>query len=371
MAETQHILQQAINLGTPKHTPRRAELKKQLGQSAAVFSAFRVHRQAEHLAGLLTDEHGHRRPFHQWAKEAQPYLNHQNRAWLQTEYNQAISRAHNEADWQRFKQDADLFPNLEWMPSTSITPGADHQPFWGTILPIEHPFWGEHRPGDRWGCKCQLRSTDAAPTAAPTGSALTAMRPAPGLGSAPGSGQLFSSDHPYYPTNCTACPYASITDKLRALASGKRNDCNNCKTVLRKIEELGPMAKSARKAVNVEMRSRAQKFVEKELPLVELSPKVSGYRKTYTIGSRSLILTKKFFDEVFAKSVRNNSCKQHMQTAMEVKEWLPKIQYVRSEMGKHHRCTFNVYIAEHNGLKLEIKTKVTDAEYLYNMRIVG
>lgn len=235
MAETQHIMQQAINLGTPKHTPRRAELKKQLGQSAAVFSAFRVHRQAEHLAGLLTDEHGHRRPFHQWAKEAQPYLNHQNRAWLQTEYNQAISRAHNEADWQRFKQDADLFPNLEWMPSTSITPGADHQPFWGTILPIDHPFWGEHRPGDRWGCKCQLRSTDAAPTAAPSGSALTAMRPAPGLGSAPGSGQLFSSDHPYYPTNCTACPYASITDKLRALASSKRPSCNKCKTLLKRI----------------------------------------------------------------------------------------------------------------------------------------
>ncbi|MCS2621089.1 hypothetical protein NXW11_24720 [Bacteroides thetaiotaomicron] len=61
----------------------------------------------------------------------------------------------------------DVLPNLKWMPSTSVTPGADHQIFWGTIRPIDDPFWNEHRPGDRWNCKCTLSSTDEAPTAVP------------------------------------------------------------------------------------------------------------------------------------------------------------------------------------------------------------
>jgi len=60
------------------------------------------------------------------------------------------------ADWQQFRREADVLPNLKWLPSTSPNPGADHQPFWNTILPIDHPFWAQHRPGDRWNCKCDL-----------------------------------------------------------------------------------------------------------------------------------------------------------------------------------------------------------------------
>ncbi len=52
-----------------------------------------------------------------------------------------MKRAHQAADWQQFMQEADVLPNLKWMPSTSPNPGADHMPFWGTILPIDDPFW--------------------------------------------------------------------------------------------------------------------------------------------------------------------------------------------------------------------------------------
>ena len=125
-------------------------------------------------------------------------LDHHVRHWLKTEYDTAVIRSRQAADWQRFEQYADILPNLEWMPSTSLHPGADHKVFWGTILPMNHPFWKAHRPGDRWNCKCSLSATDEPPTGAPPVSTDPKDQPAPGLDNNPGvDGKLFSDTHPY------------------------------------------------------------------------------------------------------------------------------------------------------------------------------
>ena len=150
------------------------------------------------IAAQLYDSNGILKPFKQWKEDVHPMLDHHVRHWLQTEYNTAVIRARQAADWQRFEQYADVLPNLEWMPSTSANPGADHQVYWGTILPINHPFWSAHRPGDRWNCKCSLSATDEPPTGAPRGSTAPKDQPAPGLDNNPGrDGKLFSDTHPY------------------------------------------------------------------------------------------------------------------------------------------------------------------------------
>ena len=41
-----------------------------------------------------------------------------------------------------------------------------------------------------------------------------------------------------------------------------------------------------------------------------------------------------------------------------------------NEQGIHHGFNFNVYRATYNGRTIEIKTKLTDAEYLYNIRFI-
>lgn len=220
LRETQAIFGKAIEKGVPRSTPHRTAFKQRLKTSTDVFSVFRVHRQAEDIAAHLTDEHGNRRSFGEWAERVQPYLNHQNRAWLQTEYSTAIRRAHDEADWVRFREDADIYPNLEWVPSTSAQPGADHKVFWGTVLPIGDEFWTEHRPGDRWNCKCSLRQTDKAPTATPRVSGAQ-HAPQPGLRAKPGSEEVFSEDHAYYPDGCSFCVFAKGLRGLMANLSSK------------------------------------------------------------------------------------------------------------------------------------------------------
>ena len=216
LRETQAIIGKAIEQGVPRSTPHRTAFKQRLKTSTDVFSVFRVHRQAEDIAAHLTDEHGNRRSFGEWAERVQPYLNHQNRAWLQTEYSTAIRRAHDEADWVRFREDADIYPNLEWVPSTSAQPGADHKVFWGTVLPIGDEFWTEHRPGDRWNCKCSLRQTDKAPTATPRVSGAQ-HAPQAGLRAKPGSEEVFSDDHAYFPSDCRMCLFGRSASRLRHL----------------------------------------------------------------------------------------------------------------------------------------------------------
>lgn len=64
------------------------------------------------------------------------------------------------------------------------------------MRPIDDPFWNEHRPGDRWNCKCDLSSTDDPVTEIPDFTRKD--NPHPGLDNNPGKdGKLFSDTHPY------------------------------------------------------------------------------------------------------------------------------------------------------------------------------
>lgn len=197
--ETFRIFTAAANEGIGKSgADIPAEFRQRLDLGNAVFSAFKVHRMQNDIAAQLYDPDGVLKPFEQWKKDVHPMLDHHVGHWLRTEYNTAVLRARQAADWQRFEQHADILPNLEWMPSTSVNPGADHKVFWGTILPIHHPFWSVHRPGDRWNCKCSLSATDEPPTGAPRESNAPGNQPAPGLDNNPGiDGKLFGDTHPY------------------------------------------------------------------------------------------------------------------------------------------------------------------------------
>jgi len=212
-----------------------------LRHSNEVFSAFKVHRMGKDMAAQLLDSNGNLKPFEQWVKDIQGITTHQCGAWLQTEYDTAVIRAHQAADWQQFEAERDVLPNLKWMPSTSVNPGADHRPFWGTIRPIDDKFWKEHRPGDRWNCKCSLSSTDEDPTPVPDG--VIGSDPQRGLTGNPGKDKaVFSQDHPYFPKSCESCPFSSksISAKLKYVFSNKKRNCYHCKNAnvaIKKVQE--------------------------------------------------------------------------------------------------------------------------------------
>ena len=97
-------------------------------------------------------------------KKANSHIVSKYEHWLRTEYDTAVIRARNAANFQKFTRDADLYPNLEWLPSTSIEPRGEHVKFYGIVKPINDPFWSNNYPGDLWNCKCGITNTDKEPT---------------------------------------------------------------------------------------------------------------------------------------------------------------------------------------------------------------
>lgn len=187
----------ATDIGLSQTPHPDDDFRNALRHNNAVFAAFKTHRLQNDVARQLTDSNGNLKTFEQWKNDVRTITSHQCERWLRTEYDTAVLRARQAANWQQFLREADVLPNLKWIPSTSPNPGIDHQPFWNTVLPIAHDFWNHHRPGDRWNCKCELRSTDETPTAVPN-APMGGSDPQPGLDNNPGiDAKIFADSHPY------------------------------------------------------------------------------------------------------------------------------------------------------------------------------
>lgn len=186
-----------------KRIAEETDFLERYTHSIEVFSVFRAHRYGEMMASKLHDDEGNLRSFEEWRQATASIQSHFNRAWLETEYNTAILRAEQAADWQQFERDKDVAPRLTWMPTSSADPREEHAVFWrdALTLPVDDPFWDEHRPGDLWNCKCWLKPTDEPATDRqdiPKGKGVP--KPAKGLESNPGkTAEMFSSNQPHYP----------------------------------------------------------------------------------------------------------------------------------------------------------------------------
>jgi len=233
--EVLRVLNEAtVNGLADAETPPTAEedFYHALRHSNEVFAAFKVHDMGSTMAAKLVDDNGRLKPFTQWRDEVANISSHFVGSWLRTEYDTAVIRAHNAADWRRFVRDKDVMPNLRWMPTTSPNPEGSHREFWTKklTLPVDDPFWLEHHPGDRWNCKCSLEQTDepATPELKPL---LDGDKPQAGLENNPGSdGHLFSDKHPYFPKSCKQCAFYKPSPKARLanLFHDWTKDCYNC-----------------------------------------------------------------------------------------------------------------------------------------------
>lgn len=206
--------------------------------------------------------------FSRFVRDSAPYVDHKNRVWLQTEYNTAVNRAHQAARWQQFESEADVYPNLRWVPSTSPNPGADHKIFWDTVLPVNHPFWDGHRPGDRWNCKCDLEQSDDPVTPAPVGSRND--DPAPGLENNPAKDKrLFSNKHPYFASSCSTCPFSG--SNLSALfhnLAGRKN-CHSCQSVSKCVKRSLRRAEKRDELFAINAETNKERFREMQHKILE------------------------------------------------------------------------------------------------------
>ena len=207
---------------------------RELRHGNEVFSAFKVHAMDKEMQRLLIDESGKLKPFSKWRDDVEKIASHQCGAWLRTEYDTAVIRAHNAADWKEYERDKDIMPNLRWMPTTSGEPEAKHRSYWlrRVNLLVDHPFWNEHHPGDRWNCKCTLEQNDDPVVPPPSDGSDSDATPHRGLENNPGKdGHIFNDTHPYFPKSCSECfanKGGSLKNRLKLLFRNQKKDCYNC-----------------------------------------------------------------------------------------------------------------------------------------------
>ena len=205
--------------------------------SNEVFSAFKTHAMGRSMQAKLLDEKGRLKSYDRWAKEVRSISSHHVGAWLRTEYNTAVLRAHNAGDWREFIANKDIMPNLRWMPTTSPDAEATHRSFWEKklTLPIEHPFWNKHHPGDRWNCKCALEATDEPASDESIIKDIPDIAPQRGLENNPGKdGVIINDNHPYFPHNCSLCAFykqRGVKNRIKEWFKNHKKDCCKCEFI--------------------------------------------------------------------------------------------------------------------------------------------
>ena len=238
--EVNRIMQQAVTTGY-RDPEEDSGFVRQIRNNTEVFAAFKAHRMGRDMASQLLDENGQVKSFREFKKDTEGIVDHHVNAWLRTEYDTAVKRAHKAEEMRQFIDEADVFPNIEWLPSTAVHRREAHIPFYHHIWPVNDPFWDAHKPGDEWGCQCGWTSTDKPvtdnrgledPDAAPV---------SPGLGGNPAkTGELFTDDHPYFPSDCAHCGFykPGIRDRLMHLFTAREKGCYDCLYARKCINEI-------------------------------------------------------------------------------------------------------------------------------------
>ena len=181
--------------GTPAWGTPDRDFLEYASKNLAIFSGFKTLQQQKELHNLLFDKNGKMKSFDQFRRDTVKVLDKYNQNWLRTEYNTLVARARFASDWKKFEKNKDLYPNLKWLPSSSIDKRDGHKLFYNRVWPIDDPFWNTNYPGNLWNCKCGIKSTSEG--AAPFKN-HNHSKPSPGLEENPGkTGKMFTDSHPY------------------------------------------------------------------------------------------------------------------------------------------------------------------------------
>ena len=260
----------------------------------------------------------------------------------------------------------DLYPNLEYLQSTSVQKRRDHLAFVGTILPIEHSFWNDHLPPLDWNCKCRIRPTDKEPTAVPPSAPKD--KPKAGLGSNPAkSGSVFDlRKHPYtqnagLPT-CPECRRQGLFS--RSLLSDDE-------------EQLCPMHKMAKEKIDEIKRKRARlkekdmkEWAKKHIPVEGSLYHLKGKRRNIRVMRRSVRSIAEHFTELHLKEIAREVAK-----LCERGRFLEEVEldpYSHNYEKKYNRGVsgYVYYKVEYKGLALRLNMEIINNEeipYMVNI----
>jgi hypothetical protein len=76
-------------------------------------------------------------------------------------YDTNLATAHSEGQWARIQDSKTSFPYLQYDGCNSQENREDHCKWDGMVLPVDDPWWLNHMPVKKWGCKCDVHQLAA------------------------------------------------------------------------------------------------------------------------------------------------------------------------------------------------------------------
>ncbi len=181
---TRNVLHKAVDkiYGQPKYTDPEYKKAFDLKQNLSRFAGFKSAFQSKELAEA------------QGTDQAHDVNNKYHSNWLRTEYVHAVRSSRGAKRWEQLQADKDLYPYLQYMPSTSADPRNEHKKLYGVIKHVDDAFWDTWYPPNDWECKCgtaPMRGDDTGITMPDDiKEPVKMMRNNPGK-----SGQIITDDH--------------------------------------------------------------------------------------------------------------------------------------------------------------------------------
>lgn len=149
---TNDLFESALNKGLSDNViPNR--MAQSLKKDVFLFSALKTHAELFEASRLLTDNNGKIKSFREFNQDVKKLKSNYNKAYLNAEYQFAVSSAQQASNWTDFEADGDRY-NLQYRTAGDASVRESHESLRDITLPLNDPFWEKYFPPNGWRCRC-------------------------------------------------------------------------------------------------------------------------------------------------------------------------------------------------------------------------
>ena len=174
--------------------PEQAEEPQRIRDNLFKFSGAKTYQEIKEMNDALYDDKGKKLSYEDFREKVMAIHKDYNENYLRTEFETAETSGRRASEWQEFKENADIMPNLKYVTAGDERVRESHRILDGVVKPINDPFWLQNYPPNGYRCRCYVEQTDEPETpATPIVTIPDAF--ANNVGQ---SGEIFTVAHPYF-----------------------------------------------------------------------------------------------------------------------------------------------------------------------------
>ena len=126
--------------------PEQAEEPQRIRDNLFKFSGAKTYQEIKEMNDALYDENGKKLSYKDFREKALAINKDYNENYLRTEFETAETSGRRASEWQEFKANADIMPNLKYVTAGDERVRESHRILDGVVKPINDSFWLRNYP---------------------------------------------------------------------------------------------------------------------------------------------------------------------------------------------------------------------------------